>query len=119
MILLKCLKQNEGLKSHEKFGLQLIGSAIFVGLYLLSGNAPLIYIPFFGEVNSIIISCIIHDYLDYWIFKCCKLNRWTRWFSSFNKYDCLRIYGFIAYMNQVNVQSQRSVSVVGGPPLVS
>ncbi len=48
-------KQNEGLKSHEKFGLQLIGSAIFVGLYLLSGNAPLIYIPFFGEVNSIII----------------------------------------------------------------
>ena len=29
-------KQNEGLKSHEKFGLQLIGSAIFVGLYLLS-----------------------------------------------------------------------------------
>ena len=36
-------KQNEGLKSHEKFGLQLIGSAIFVGLYLLSGNAPLIY----------------------------------------------------------------------------
>jgi len=48
-------KQNEGLKSHEKFGLQLIGAAIFVVLFLLSGNAPLIYLPIFGEVNSIIL----------------------------------------------------------------
>ena len=48
-------KQNEGLKSHEKFALQLLGAAIFVALYLLSGNQPLIYLPLFGEVNSIIV----------------------------------------------------------------
>ena len=48
-------KQNEGLKSHEKFALQLIGAAIFVVLFLLSGNASLIYLPIFGEVNSIIL----------------------------------------------------------------
>ena len=48
-------KQNEGLKSHEKFALQLLGAAFFVALYLLSGNQPLIYLPLFGEVNSIIV----------------------------------------------------------------
>ena len=48
-------KQNEGLKSHEKFALQLLGAAIFVALYLFSGNQPLIYLPLFGEVNSIIV----------------------------------------------------------------
>ena len=52
-------KQNEGLKSHEKFGLQLIGAAIFVVLFLLSGNAPLIYLPNLVEVNSIILVALL------------------------------------------------------------
>lgn len=48
-------KQNEGLKSNQKFVLQLIGSAIFVALFLLSGRTPSIWLPFVGSFNNIVI----------------------------------------------------------------
>ena len=51
-------KQNQGLKSHQKFVLQIVGSAVFVALFLLSGRTPLIYIPFFGEVHSLVLFAI-------------------------------------------------------------
>ena len=51
-------KQNQGLKSHQKFVLQLLGSAVFVVLFLLSGRAPFIYIPFIGEVHSLVLFAI-------------------------------------------------------------
>lgn len=51
-------KQNEGLKSHQKFSLQLVGSALFVILFLMSGNLPLIHLPLLGEVNSVLIFSI-------------------------------------------------------------
>lgn len=47
-------KQNEGLKSHQKLLLQLVGSAIFVGLFLLSKREPIIFIPFFGPYNHLL-----------------------------------------------------------------
>ena len=51
-------KQNQGLKSHQKFALQIVGSAVFVALFLLSGRNPLIYIPFVGEVHSLVLFAI-------------------------------------------------------------
>lgn len=51
-------KQNEGLKSHQKFALQLIGSAIFVSLFLLSGRSPLIFFPVVGHVNSLMLFAV-------------------------------------------------------------
>ena len=51
-------KQNQGLKSHQKFVLQILGSAVFVALFLLSGRSPLIYIPFVGEVHSLVLFAI-------------------------------------------------------------
>ena len=51
-------KQNQGLKSHQKFALQIVGSAVFVVLFLLSGRDPLIYIPFVGEVHSLVLFAI-------------------------------------------------------------
>lgn len=48
-------KQNEGLKSHQKFALQIVGSALFVALFLMSGRSPLIFVPFVGHVNSLIL----------------------------------------------------------------
>ena len=51
-------KQNQGLKSHQKFVLQILGSAVFVALFLLSGRAPFIYIPFIGEVHNLVLFAI-------------------------------------------------------------
>ncbi|AZP05090.1 phospho-N-acetylmuramoyl-pentapeptide-transferase [Jeotgalibaca ciconiae] len=45
-------KQNEGLTSKQKFIAQLVGSGIFVILFYLSGKAPLITVPFIGQVEN-------------------------------------------------------------------
>ena len=107
-------KQNEGLKSHEKFGLQLIGSAIFVGLYLLSGNAPLIYIPFFGEVNSIIFFALFTIIWITGFSNAVNLTDGLDGLAASTNTIAYGIYGFIAYES-----GQRSIAtfcfcVVGG-----
>lgn len=48
-------KQNEGLKSKQKFIAQLVGSAIFVLLFSISGAEPLITLPIFGAVDNWIV----------------------------------------------------------------
>ena len=45
-------KQNEGLKSKQKFVAQLVGSAIFVLLYFLAGAEPIITLPFVGPIEN-------------------------------------------------------------------
>ena len=107
-------KQNEGLKSHEKFGLQLIGSAIFVGLYLLSGNDPLIYIPFFGEVNSVIIFALFTIIWITGFSNAVNLTDGLDGLAASTNTIAYGIYGFIAYES-----GQRSIAtfcfcVVGG-----
>ena len=48
-------KQNEGLKSKQKFIAQLVGSAIFVLLFLLSGVEPFITLPIIGVVDNWVV----------------------------------------------------------------
>lgn len=48
-------KQNEGLKSKQKFIAQLVGSAIFVLLFLLSGVEPFITLPIIGAVDNWVV----------------------------------------------------------------
>lgn len=45
-------KQNEGLTSKQKFVAQLVGSAIFVLLFSLSGAEPILTLPFIGQVQN-------------------------------------------------------------------
>ena len=91
-------KQNEGLKSHEKFALQLLGAAIFVALYLLSGNQPLIYLPLFGEVNSIIVFALFT----------------IIWIAGFTNIIAYATYGIIATHVGQNSIAVFCFCVVGG-----
>ncbi|MGP6138875.1 phospho-N-acetylmuramoyl-pentapeptide-transferase [Jeotgalibaca sp. A127] len=51
-------KQNEGLTSRQKFMAQLVGSAIFVLLFSLSGADPVITLPFIGDVQNWVLFTI-------------------------------------------------------------
>lgn len=79
-------KQNEGLKSHEKFALQLLGAAIL--WHCIFKWKPTSYLPsLFGEVNSIVLR--YSQLFGLQVFKCSEFNRWFRWISHFNKYYCI------------------------------
>ena len=85
-----------------------------MGLYLLSGNAPLIYIPFFGEVNSIIIFALFTIIWITGFSNAVNLTDGLDGLAASTNTIAYGIYGFIAYES-----GQRSIAtfcfcVVGG-----
>ena len=107
-------KQNQGLKSHQKFVLQLLGSAVFVALFLLSGRDPLIYIPFVGEVHSLVLFAI---FTIIWITGFSNAVNLTDGLDGLATSTSIIAYGTYAFLALQSQQAEIAsfcFSVVGG-----
>ena len=88
-------KQNEGLTSKQKFLAQLFGSAVFVFLFVQSGQQPMITVPFIGSVTSIVLFTI---FTMFWITGFSNAVNLTDGLDGLAATTSIIAYAFYAYL---------------------
>lgn len=107
-------KQNEGLNRKQKFISQLIGSALFVTLFLWSGQEPLIHLPFIGDVSNVLIFAL---FTIIWITGFSNAVNLTDGIDGLAASTNIIAYGTYAYLAYQSSQTEVLIlclSVVGG-----